>query len=100
MSNVCLVSIILMLCGSGFSIFPGALDHYSIFNKAPTHMSLINTLRRIFLCQNCHLPHQVRGSVVIFTAVQKLQHLLNDDCDILGVSDPKEQLQRLQNEEP
>lgn len=65
------------------------------YNTAPAH-SLINTLRRIFFCQFCHLPHQVNGSVVIFTDAQKLQHLLNNDCDILGVSDPKEQLQRLQ----
>ena len=53
-------------------------------------------LIRIFFSQLCHLPHQVNGSVVVFIDSQKLQHLLHDDCDILGVSDPKEQLQRLQ----
>lgn len=60
---------------------------------------MINTPGRIFFCQFCHLPHQVNGSVVIFTGAQELQHLLDNDCDVLGVSDPKEQLQRLEEKQ-
>ena len=54
------------------------------------------TFGRIFFCQLCHFPHQVNGCIIIFTNAQKLQHLLNDDCDVLSVSDPEKQLQRLQ----
>lgn len=52
--------------------------------------------RRIFFCQLCDLPHQVGGGVVVFAGAEELQHLFHNDCDILGVCDPKEQLQRLQ----
>lgn len=63
--------------------------------STPAH-NLNNTLRRIFFCQFCHLPHQVNGGVLVFTDAQKLQHLLNNYGDILTVRDPEEQLQRLQ----
>lgn len=54
---------------------------------------------RIFLCKFCHLPHQVNSSVFVCADVQKLQHLLHNDHNILGVGDPKEQLQRLKEDE-
>lgn len=53
-------------------------------------------IRRIFFCQFCDLAHQVSGGVVIFAGTEELQHFLHNDSDILGVCDPKEQLQRLQ----
>lgn len=67
------------------------------WSRCPLQCTLdIITLVRIFFCQFCHLPHQVNGGVIIFTDLQKIQHLLHDDRDILGISDTKKQLQRLQ----
>lgn len=66
-----------------------------MYNYNYNILELFIFFRRIFFCQFRHLPHQVNSSVVVFTYAQKLQHLLNNDGDILGVSDPKEQLQYL-----
>lgn len=67
----------------------------SIFDSKTVKEKHANN-RRIFFCQLCHLPHQVGGGVVVCAGAKELQHLLDNDCNILGVCDPKEQLQRLQ----